>query len=91
MAFGLGRTVAELEESLSHREWLGWIAYHGLYDLPDDFLTTGQLGAMVGGIAGHRTKPSDLAPYYQPPPGARAPSNLGRALEFLKAHAPRKK
>jgi hypothetical protein len=30
LALALGRTVRELERSLSHAEWIEWIAYYGL-------------------------------------------------------------
>lgn len=66
LAFGLGRTVDELEATMTHREWVEWVAFHGLYDLPDEFLTTGQLGALVASAAGSkRSKPEHFAPYYK--------------------------
>lgn len=66
LAFGLGRTVDELDATLTHREWVRWVAFHGLFDLPDSFLVTGQLGTLVAGAAGSKkAKPQDFAPYYK--------------------------
>lgn len=68
LALALGRTVGELEETLPHAEWVRWLSFHNLFDLPDGFLVTGQLGSVVAGAIGSdRAKPEHFAPYYEPP------------------------
>lgn len=62
-----------MTHTLTHREWVAWVAFHGLYDLPDDFLTTGQLGALVAsGLGSKRAKAEDFAPYYKARRGVAA-------------------
>jgi hypothetical protein len=66
LALALGRTVEELDATLTHAEWLRWVAFQATCDLPDGFLVTGQLGALVASAAGSkRAKPQDFAPYYK--------------------------
>jgi hypothetical protein len=75
----MGRTVAELRETMDAEEWSKWLAFHALYDLPDGFLVTGQLGALVSHAVGGKGKPEDFAPYFQrespAPTTAPAPRN----------------
>lgn len=64
-----------------------WLAFHELYDFPDAFLTTGQLGSLVAGFVGsRRDKPWDYAPYYK-----SAQPGLAGAFAFLRQHAPEKR
>lgn len=91
LAYGLGRTVAELEATLSHAEWVEWIAFHGLYDLPDAFMTVAQLGPPMCGLAGSPRKLRDLVPYFEPPPTAKPDASGREALAFLKANVPHKR
>lgn len=66
LAFGLGRTVEELNATLTHREWVRWVAFHGMFDLPDGFLVTGQLGALVAsGLGSKKARAEHFAPYYK--------------------------
>lgn len=81
--------MAELEDSLSYSEWVEWIAFHSLYDLPDDFLTTGQIGALVSQAASGKGKPADYAPYFTPPRGTKP--DLSGAFAFIRANAKRKR
>ncbi len=85
LAFGLGRTVDELEATLTHAEWTRWVAFHGLFDLPDAFLTTGQLGALVAaGLGSKKAKAEDFAPYY----GSRTGAAIRSFLSSLMGGAP---
>ena len=61
----MGRTVAELRETMDAEEWSKWLLFHSLYDLPDGFLVTGQLGAVVRNAVDGKGKPEDFAPYYK--------------------------
>lgn len=91
LACAWGMSAADVEATLSYDEWLDWIAFHGLYDLPDGFLVTGQLGALVAQVAGNRSaKPADFAPYFAPPPGT-GPNNLRAAFDFLRNNVPGKR
>jgi len=83
LALAMGRTVRELEEAMGADEWADWLAFQAEYDLPDDFLVTGQLGALISGVVGGRHRPSDFAPYYRP---ERTTGNesLRAAFQFLR-------
>lgn len=88
LAWGLARTVDELDATMTPREFQRWVLFHSLYDLPDGFLVTGQIGALVGSALaekGRGLKPSDFAPYYAAPrrPGR---SNLDAAFAFVRAN-----
>lgn len=61
----MGRTVAELRETMDAKEWNRWLTFHSLYDLPDAFLIAGQLGALISRIVGGKGIPEDFAPYYK--------------------------
>ena len=77
--------MRELEETLGHDEWLEWIAFHGLYDLPDGFTVVAKLGPPLDGIGGVKATAKDFAPFFEVPhkPGA---CNLAGAFAFLRAH-----
>jgi hypothetical protein len=68
LALGMGRTVAELRETMDAHEWSRWLLYHELYDLPDGFLVAGQLGALVSRVVGGKGNPEDFAPYFKVDP-----------------------
>ena len=79
-----------MEATTSYREWLGWIAFQELYDLPDGFMTTGRLGATVGALVGGKSAPVDYVPYLEPPPAARSNASMRAAFDFVRRHAPGK-
>lgn len=88
LALALARTVDELDATITPREFQRWVVFHALYDLPDGFLVTGQIGALVGSAIaanGRGFKPADFAPYYAAPrrPGR---SNLDAAFAFVRAN-----
>lgn len=87
----MGRTVAELEDSLSYGEWVRWLAFHSLFDLPDGFLVAGQLGSLVSHALGGKGKAADFAPFYTLPPRVRSVSSLKDAFNFLRSHVPHKR
>jgi hypothetical protein len=82
LAFGLGRTRAELRESLTAAEWDDWLRFHTEYDLPDAYMTTGVLGALVASVAGNKARPEDFVPYYRPD-RPRRHDGLAGAFRFL--------
>lgn len=65
LALVMGRTVAELRESMDAEEWSKWLLFHELYDLPDGFLVTGQLGAAIARAISGKGKAEDFVPYYR--------------------------
>ena len=69
---------------MGHGEWLFWIAFHGLYDLPDCFLVAGKLGELVAQVAGNRqARAVDFAPYYTPPQRFHRNESLAAAFAFI--------
>lgn len=78
----LGRTVAELEDTLSHSEWVEWNAFLSLYDLPDCFNTTERLGQLIAQSLGGKTKPGDFASYFK-----TAAAGVSNAYRMLKQYA----
>jgi hypothetical protein len=78
LALGMGRTVAELRETMDAHEWSRWLLYHELYDLPDGFLVAGQLGTVVSRVVGGKGNPEDFAPYFKVDP-QQSPSSSMRA------------
>lgn len=86
LAFGLGRTVRELEQTMLADEYDRWITFHRLYDLPDGFLVTGQLGAIIRSIMGEKTTPGDSCPYYAPTKQEKHNQNMRAAFAFAKSY-----
>lgn len=89
LALALGRTIRELEETLGADEWAFWLRYHALYDLPDGYIVTGQIGALISQSLGGKGRPVDFAPFYEAPPAARRfgpPPGIAEAIKFVKAH-----
>lgn len=89
LAFGMGRTVRELHESMDAEEWNQWLIFHSLYDLPDGFLVTAKICSIVSHALGGKGEPWDFAPYYKP--DAKTPdkprNDLKPAYEFIAAYA----
>lgn len=78
----MGRTVAELRETMDAQEWSRWLLFHSLYDLPDAFLIAGQLGALISRVVGGKGEPHDFAPYYKADsetsePNGKLPRQIG--------------
>lgn len=65
LAFGMGRTVAELRETMDAHEWARWLLYHELFDLPDGFMVSAVLGTLVNHAVGGKGIPENYAPYYK--------------------------
>ena len=89
LALAMGRTVEELRETMNADEWNRWLIFHSLYDLPDGFLVTGQLGTVVSQAIGGRGKPENFAPYYKldGPETQRPQPSLKPYVDFLKGYA----
>jgi hypothetical protein len=92
LALALGRTVRELEETMSADEWSDWIDFESFYDLPDGYFVAAQLGSIIAGIVGSRFEPSRIVPYLEKdgpsptmPPASR-PGNLAAAFNWLMAN-----
>ncbi len=94
----MGRTVAELRETMDAHEWNKWLIFHSLYDLPDAFLVAGQLGALISQVVGGKGKPEDFAPYFKrdsridltpttQKPAAMKANDLRPAYNFIAAYA----
>lgn len=47
LALALGKTVGEIEETMSSAEFAEWIAFVGLEPLPDPWLQTAQISAIM--------------------------------------------
>lgn len=90
LALALGRTVRELEETMGSDEWDDWLLFHRLYDLPDGFLVTGQLGTLVAHGLWGKGVAADYAPYYDPPASRGLNSDQAAFLAFVKSHGVRK-
>jgi hypothetical protein len=48
-------------------EWDRWITFHALYDLPDAFFMTAQLGCLIAAIMGNRLEPEKIVPFFERP------------------------
>jgi hypothetical protein len=83
------RTVAELRETMDAEEWSRWLFFHSLYDLPDAFLVTGVLGALISRVVGGKGEPHDFAPFYKidSKPASPRTNNLRPAYDFLASYA----
>lgn len=86
LALAMGRTVRELEESLTADEWADWLVFHASYDLPDNFLTTGQIGSFISKVLGGNRQPFHFAPYYQADPAARSNASIKEYFAFAKEY-----
>lgn len=59
------------------------MCFHANYDLPDGFLVTGQLGALISGIMGGKAKAEDFAPYFKAE--KRPGDGVKGAFDFLRS------
>lgn len=95
LALAMGRTLRELEDALGSDEWPLWLAFMGLYDVPDGYFVAGKVApAAATCFGGGEMKPSDFVPFFGGAP-ARAQTPEEMAAKFAAArevlgHAPRR-
>jgi len=65
LALAMGRTVAELRETMDADEWSKWLLFHSLYDLPDGFLVAGRICELVSHGLGGKGLAEDFVPYFR--------------------------
>lgn len=81
-----GTTRRGLLQTVHSDEWPYIEAYQREFDLPDSFLTTGQLGALVAQLGGEgKAQPGHFAPYYK----LSRRDSLAAAVDFVRRHGQR--
>lgn len=83
----LGRSRAELRETLGADEWNDWILMHGEYDLPDAYFLAALIGIWIHGLAGVNKTFRDVVPYYRAFSSPKRADNIKEAFAFFAAHA----
>lgn len=77
-----------MEATLGHHEYINWLAFLSLFDLPDPFMVVGVLGSLVANLARGKGEPArhpgEFAPWFARPKLKRNP--LAGTLELVKAY-----